>query len=192
VTAPFELVRFVGSGDVAGGRGGAGDEVVDGEIELRAGERIAHGGERIHVGDEGLDVAIAHFREALVGHHGEQRAAVAADAFADGADLFAVGPGANARFDVGGDVGRDDVAGEAEFLRELPSTAAAARDYGRGEFRKIAFGVAAVAIGQDGEEVFAAGNVFRCHGHLDGLGGEVIGRAQAEITEARADDCDYA
>ena len=52
--------------------------------------------------------------------------------------------------------------------------------------------MAAVAISDDGEEVFAASDVFRCHGHLDGLGGEVIGGTQAEITEAGTDDCDYA
>ena len=188
IAAPFQFIIRVNCRDVARGRGRAGNQIVDRKIELGPGQGIANGGQRVHVGDQRLHIAIAHFREVLIRHHGEQRPAVAADPFANGADLFAVRPGADSGLNVGGDVSGDHVSEQADFLGKLPAASSSAGDDGRAELRQIALRMAAVAIGENGEQVFAACDVFRRHAHLNGFGRQQVGAAKAEVGKAAAAD----
>ena len=55
----------------------------------------------------------------------EQRGAVAADAFANGADLFTVGPVADAGFRIRRDIARGDHARQPQLRREDIASAAA-------------------------------------------------------------------
>jgi hypothetical protein len=69
---------------------------------------LTHWGQRAQVDDDGGKIFVRHSTEVLVGHDRKQRAAVMADAFANGARQLVVGPIAGAGFWIRRDVGRND------------------------------------------------------------------------------------
>src|SRR5262249_31945494 len=136
-----------------------------------------------------LHIIITHLAIHGVGHHGEESAAVLVDTFADGADLFAISPVAEAGFGIWSEIGRDYRAGQAcEEIGQDVAAPPPGRDDGASDEGEIALRVAAVAVGQVLEEEFAASDPLGGHGHFDISGGDLRGRAEVEVGETYSGD----
>ena len=118
--------------------------------------RLLHGGQRPQVGDHRGDVLVREVAEVPPRHH-EQRAAVVAHPFADGAGDGVVGDGAQARLGVRREVGCEDAAGHVVVgRRHVPARARQPRQLGRAVGLPVVLGVALQAVRLRLDDVAAA------------------------------------
>ena len=92
----------------------ASNQVLHGKDELCLWNRLTHGRQRPQVHDDRREVFIGQITEVFVRHERKQRAAVVADAFANGPRELVVGPVSRSRFLVGCDVRRIHLAWEIQ------------------------------------------------------------------------------
>ena len=142
-----------------------------GNVTVDAGISVDRRRQRAHIGNQRFGIVLPEHAEVLVGHHREQRPAVARHAVGHRAQQFAVGPGA----DRGGrDVGR--VQGRDGSRNVMPPWPSRLGICGRGVSRPVTLAMAVGAPDHVMTQVPAAGHLLRRAGHL-----QRTGRREARI-----------
>ena len=77
------------------------DQIIYGKIHAGGRQRIVHRRDRAQIDHDGSHILVGNSAVGRIGHHGENRAPVVADAFPDRARDLVIGPVGSARFRIG-------------------------------------------------------------------------------------------
>jgi len=166
--------------------GRAAHEIIHRKINVGRRKLIAHGWERADEDYNRCQILIGKRFISVIGHHGENRAVVMLDAFANGASDLVVRPGGSTGLGIGSEVRRRDGAGKIVDIEKLAGQFHAC-GYGSAMFGPVVGRVAGFAAQDRLHEISAASEAFRCAFKLPVGGGSHSGSEERTPADGESD-----